>query len=202
MNPSVTVALAWLRNLEVCQGAYLSLKVPGLNSNKHMVVEGNEASLLSNGVTAIGRRSVGNVHHERELCRILLGITAEECGTKIKTETANVGQVCWNRWELLGDVGGDLPGTVTSCKNGMTSEGVRSVLETGIRSKMKRTSANYLIPLATIASTFRALISKGPIGMFSPFVDPSTSSIHSESESWKMIPWKGCKANEGHSSRE
>jgi hypothetical protein len=88
----VVVALAWLRNWEVCQGAYLSLKVPGLKSNEHMVVEGNEASLLGNGVTAIGRRSVGNVHHERELCRILLGITAEECGTKIKTETANVGQ--------------------------------------------------------------------------------------------------------------
>ena len=63
----------------VCQVAYVSLKVPELRSDKYIVIEGEEAGSLGNGVTAIGWRSVGDPNHQRELWRILFGVTAEEC---------------------------------------------------------------------------------------------------------------------------
>ena len=124
----------------------MSLKVPELRSGKYIDFEGEEAGSLGNGVTAIGWRSVGNPNHQRELWRVLLGVTAEECGTTIETETVKVGQVIGNGWKLLGDGSGDILSTVASCKDRSASVGARSVLQTRSRSTMKRTSANHSHP--------------------------------------------------------
>jgi len=45
---------------------------------------------------------------------MLLGVTAEECGSSIEPKTTKVGLVIGNGRELLDDGSGDLPGTIAS----------------------------------------------------------------------------------------